>query len=205
MTNHVALSALVALLGAAACSDDPIDSDEEARRAYLGLDGSIEKSLNLGFDGFNAASSANIDPQTTTGDAAGALVVTGQVDQGASANKEMRLRVGMTDYSDGVFIVVLEDDVELEVDLSYDTAAAVEDQPYLQLSLRDIPDGTFTGDLTGVYLLGGDIEGEVELTLTMAGEIQDGGGGLVVRVPGTTTVTGTATSGDGLYTVEVTL
>jgi hypothetical protein len=205
MTNHVALSALVALLGAAACSDDPIDSDEEARRAYLGLDGSIEKSLNLGFDGFNAASSANIDPQTATGDAAGALVVTGQVDQGASANKEMRLRVGMTDYSDGVFTVVLEDDVELEVDLSYDTAAAVEDQPYLQLSLRDIPDGTFTGDLTGVYLLGGDIEGEVELTLTMAGEIQDGGGGLVVRVPGTTTVTGTATSGDGLYTVEVTL
>lgn len=210
MTNHVALSALVALLGAAACSDDPIDSDEEARRAYLGLDGSIEKSLNLGFDGFNAASSANIDPQATVGDAAGALVVTGQVDQGSSANKEMRLRIGMTDYSDGVFVVVLEaddgeDEVEIEVDLRYDTAEATADQPYLHLSLRDVPDGTFTGELTGVYLLGGDIEGEVELDLAMAGAIQDGGGGLVVRVPGTTTVTGTATSGDGLYTVEVTL
>jgi hypothetical protein len=210
MTNHVASCALVALLAAAGsgCSDDPIDSDEEARRAYLGLDGSIEKSLNLGFDGFNAASSANIDPQATVGDAAGALVVTGQVDQGSSANKEMRLRVGMTDYSDGIFVVVIEDgedDLELEVDLSYDTAATVEDQPYLHLSLRDVPDGTFTGELTGVYLLDGDIEGEVELDLAMTGEIEDGGGGLVVRVPGTTTVTGTATSGDGLYAVDVTL
>ena len=54
---------LIALLGAGCGDDDEIDSDEEARRAYLGLDGSIEKSLALGFAGFNAASSANISPQ----------------------------------------------------------------------------------------------------------------------------------------------
>ena len=59
-------------LGTVACGGgDDIDSTEEARRAYLGLDGSIEKSLNLGFDGFNAASSANIAPQMDVGTATG--------------------------------------------------------------------------------------------------------------------------------------
>ena len=189
----------------AACSnDDAIDSDEEARRAYLGLDASIEKSLNLGFQGFNTADSANIDPQAGTGDASGALTISGQVDQGSSDNKEMRLYVGMVAYSDGVLTVETEDE-EVEVDLTYDTGATQIEQPYLHLSLRDVPDGTFTGELTGVYHLTGDIEGDVELTLTMTGEIMDAGGGVVARVPGATTITGTATSGDGLYDVNVTL
>src|SRR4051794_36483011 len=86
-----------------ACSSDEIDSDEQARRAYLGLDGSVAKSLQLGFDGFNTAHSANIAPQMTTGTKAGALTITGQVDQGSSANKGMRLVVGMTAYNDGPF------------------------------------------------------------------------------------------------------
>ena len=195
---------LLSLLLVAACSDEAIDSDEEARRAYLGLDASIEKSLNLGFAGFNAADSANIDPQAGTGDAAGALTITGQVDQGSSANKEMRLHVGMVAYSDGV-LTVATDDGDVEVDLTYDTSVTPTEQPYLHLSLRDVPDGTFTGELTGVYHLAGDIEGDVELSLTMTGEIMDAGGGVVARVPGTTTVTGTATSGDGHYDVNVTL
>src|SRR5688572_6436470 len=78
-------------MGSAGCSSDDVDSDEEARRAYLGLDESIAKALPLGFDGYNAASNANIPPQSTTGDAAGTLTVTGQVDKGASDNKGMRL------------------------------------------------------------------------------------------------------------------
>ncbi|HZI09117.1 MAG TPA: hypothetical protein VE153_01935, partial [Myxococcus sp.] len=45
--------------------------------------------------------SANIPAQSTAGTAAGTLTVTGQVDQGSSANKGMRLRVGMVGYSDG--------------------------------------------------------------------------------------------------------
>jgi hypothetical protein len=195
---------LVALAGAAGCSDDDIDSDEEARRAYLGLDGSIEKSLNLGFAGFNSASSANIDPQLGTGDAAGTLTISGQVDQGASVNKEMRLRVGMVDYTDGVIVLEFEDET-VEVDLTYDTSLVESEQPYLQLSLRDIPTGTFTGSLTGVYHLEGDIEGDVTLDLAMSGMIMDAGGGVVARVVGSTTVTGTATSGDGLYMVNITL
>lgn len=190
--------------------DDGIDSNEAARRAYLGLDGSIGKSLNLGFDGFNAASSANIDPQAGEGDEAGTLTITGQVDQGSSDNKGMRLRVAMVDYTDGVFTVIYVngdgDEEEVEVNLTYDTSDVIDEQPYLQLSLRNIPDGDFTGTLTGTYFLEGDIEGDVTLDLTMAGEIMAGGAlGTVVRVPGTTTITGTATSGDGLYEVNVTL
>jgi hypothetical protein len=209
MATRKILFGIALSLVAAACSSSDVDSDEEARRAYLGLHDSIETSLNLGFAGFNAASSANIDPQLANGISTGTLTISGQVDQGASTNKEMRLYIGMVDYSDGVFTVIVnegeDDEEEIEVDLTYDTSAVVMEQPYLQLSLRDIPTGTFTGSLTGTYFLEGDIEGDCTLTLTMAGALMDGGGGLVLRVPGTTTVTGTATSGDGTYDVNVTL
>src|SRR5690606_4685279 len=69
---------------ATGCSDDGVNSDEEARRAYLGLDGTIAKSLNLGMDGFNAADSANIPEQSDVGDESGTLVINGKVDQGSS-------------------------------------------------------------------------------------------------------------------------
>ena len=39
------------------------------------------------------------------GVATGELTVTGQVDQGQSANKGMRLDIAMTGYSDGPFVV----------------------------------------------------------------------------------------------------
>ena len=199
-----ALTLMTILAAATGCSDDDaIDSDEAARRAYLGLDVSIGVSLNLGFDGFNAASSANIPPQMTAGVASGMLTISGQVDQGASTNKGMRLQVGMVDYSDGV-LVVMDGDEELEVDLTYATSAVVEEQPALDLQLRDIPNGTFTGTLAGTYQISGDISGDVTLALTMSGAIQDDGTGDVIRVPGSTTISGTATSGDGLYTVSIT-
>lgn len=206
MRTHTLLTCTALALLGAACSDDGIDSNEEARRAYLGLHPSIEKSLNLGFDGFNNGSNANIDPQVGEGDDTGSLTITGQVDRGNSANKEMRLYVGMVDYSEGVFTVVYDDDEEVEVDLTYDTSEVETEQPYLHLSLRDFPDGTFTGELTGTYSVSGDIEADVTLTLTMAGDIMAGDvEGQVLRVPETTTVTGTATSGDGTYDVDLTL
>lgn len=199
-----ALTLMTILAAATGCSDDDaIDSDEAARRAYLGLDVSIGVSLNLGFDGFNAASSANIPPQMTAGVASGTLTISGQVDQGASTNKGMRLQVGMVDYSDGV-LVVMDGDEEIEVDLTYATSAVVEEQPALDLQLRDILNGTFTGTLAGTYQISGDISGDVTLALTMSGAIQDDGTGDVIRVPGSTTISGTATSGDGLYTVSIT-
>jgi hypothetical protein len=200
----------VLVLGVGACGgDDAIDSNEEARRAYLGLDPSIPKSLNLGFDGFNSATSANIDAQEGVGEVDGTLTITGQVDQGASDNKEMRLYVGMVDYTDGEFVVIVndgtEDEEEVTVDLTYNTSDVQLEQPYLHLSLRNVPDGDFTGELTGTYYLSGDIEGEVTLDLTMAGDIQAGPNATVERVPGSTTILGTATSGDGLYDVNVVL
>jgi hypothetical protein len=185
---------------AAACSSDELDSDEEARRAYLGLDPSIEKSLALGFAGFNAASSANIDPQVAPGTGGGMLTISGQVDQGSSDNKGMRLKVGMVDYTEGL----VEVDDETDVAITYDTAADPVGQPALDLQLRGIPSGTFTGTLVGTYSMAGDIEGDVDLNLSFTGTLMDDGAGGTLRAPGTT-VTGTATSGDGVFEVNLTL
>lgn len=90
---------LFLLLVLAACGDGVTDA-RSARAAYLGLDAAVEKALNLGFKGFNEATSANIPPQATTGDVRGTMDVTGKVDQGASANKGMRLDVALTEYQD---------------------------------------------------------------------------------------------------------
>src|SRR5262245_58828630 len=83
-----------------ACGNDEVSSTEEARRAYFGLDRAVDKSINLGMQGFNAAQSANIPAQTGNGDISGTLVVSGQVDQGMSSNKEMRLKTALTMYQD---------------------------------------------------------------------------------------------------------
>lgn len=198
--------ALALLVLLAACGDGgDIDSNEEARRAYYGLDASIEKSLTLGFAGFNSATSANIAPQAGVGDAGGTLTISGQVDQGASANKEMRLRVGMVDYTDGDVVIHEDGADDIIVNITYDTNADVTLQPYLQLSLRNIPDGTFTGTLTGVYTMAGDLEGEAELDLAFSGKLMSNGAGGTARVPLMTTVTGTAKSGDGTFAVDLTL
>lgn len=200
------LGLALALFG---CGDDGVGSDQEARLAYLGLDDAIEKSLSLGFAGFNAASSANIPLQSTEGELSGTLTITGQVDQGASANKGMRLKMGLVDYSDGELQAEdgstdgLEPD-ERDVELTYATAATPDSQPALDLSLRNIPNGTFTGTLAGSFQMTGDLEGSVTLDLSFAGEIEDDGTGKVRRKAGTTQVTGTATTGDDTYDVDVT-
>lgn len=134
---------------------------------------------------------------------AGTLTITGQVDQGASANKGMRLRVGITDYTDGEIAVGGGED---PVNITYKTTSDTAQQPALNLSLRDIPNGTFTGTLQGTFQMTGDLEGDVTLNLSMSGQIEDDGTGKVRRKAGTTTVTGTAQSGDGgEYQVNVTL
>ncbi len=192
----------LALSATAACTSDTVDSDEQARRAYLGLDPSVGKSMTLGFDGFNAATSANISPQMANGTEHGTLTITGQVDQGVSANKQMRLFVGMVAYTDGKFVVDTKNDM---IDVTYDTDAAQATQPMLTLSLHNIPNGTLTGTLMGTYHMTGDIKGDVDLNLTINGDIMDDGTGKVVRKPGTTTITGTATNGNGMFMVNTTI
>lgn len=186
---------LLALL-AAGCGSG-ISSDEGAERAYLGLDGMVGKALALGFDGFNAATSANIPPQSTTGDVAGTLEVSGQVDMGASDNKEMRLDLALVDYQDA--------EPESDLVVVYDTDPAA--PPSLDLSLRGIPDATLSGTLVGRFVMTGDIEGPVDLNLAITGmtEADPSAADNVRRVAGTTHVTGTATSDFGTYSVDVTL
>ena len=199
---------LLLSLATAACSSDEVDSDEEARRAYLALDGSIDKSLNLGFMGFNLATNANIDAQMTTGTKAGTLAVDGQVDQGSSDNKGMRLNVAMVGYDDGD--VPYNEDGDT-VHVVFDTSTDQTMQPYLDLKLNNVPTGTLTGTLgpntnmTGVYQLSGDIKGTLTINVTINGMLMAGTGTEVLRVPGSTVIMGTATNSDGgVYEINVT-
>ena len=124
--------------------------------------------------------------------------VDGQVDQGASDNKGMRLLLTLVDYNDGPFV---DPDTDDEVNVVYDSDTAA--PPALDLSLRNIPDGTFTGTLLGKLLLSGDIEGEGDFNLTLSGEIEADGGGQVRRKAGTLTILGTVKSGDGTFDVNI--
>ena len=181
---------------AAACSSSNVSSTADAQRAYVGLDGAIGKAIQLGFDGFNAASSANIPTETGSGDASGTITVTGQVDQGASSNKTMRLAVALAGYSDGDVTVD-----NTSTNITYDTGSAA---PALDLDLMNIPTGTLSGSLAGTYTMSGDLTGTVALDLQIDGTLQAGSGSAVERGSGTT-ITGTAVSDSGTYDVDVTL
>jgi len=178
----------------AGCGDD-VGSEEDARHAYLGLDKAITKAMQLGFQGFNLASSANIDPQSGKGDKAGTITISGQVDQGSSDNKTMSLMVALKDYADNP--------VE-DYDVTYNTSS--EGLPALDLKLSNVPTGTVNGTLVGSFTMTGALEGGVKLNLTIAGELQPTAADpmKVERKPGTTKVTGTATSDYGEYNVNVT-
>lgn len=194
-----ALPLLALLVG---CGGE-VNSEDEAELAYIGLDGALSKSLALGFDGYNTASSANIDPQSTTGDVSGTLTVSGQVDQGSSDNKGMRLELLLEEYSDLVDLDLDGEDYDLEVTYWTDGDAAL---PAIELQLKDIPDGTLSGAVTGAFEMQGDLEGEVTLNLAVEGLIADDGQGGAQRVVGSTAVTGTATGpAGGVYEVDLQL
>ncbi len=190
------LPLLVLILGCG--DDDTVSSEEEARAAYMGLDQMIDKAIDLGFKGFNEASSANIDPQTTAGEASGVLTITGKVDQGSSDNKEMRLSVALEGYSDDT-----EHAGDLDLEITYDTGGVA---PALDLSLKNVPSGTLTGSLQGLFMMSGRLTGEVTLSVTMSGTLQPDplDSAKVQRAPGTTHITGTAQSPYGTYNVDIT-
>src|SRR5690606_35423280 len=98
---------------------------------------------------------ANIPEQSTTGDVSGTMVVNGQVDQGASNNKEMRLDVVLTGYSDGAA------EREGIDDVVYDTSGVLD----ADLSMKGLPDADLTGTLVGTLLMQGGLEGGVSLSL----------------------------------------
>ena len=186
-----------------------VANEKDAQASYVGLNGAIGKAIQLGFDGFNAATSANIPPQSTTGDLTGTLDVVGQADQGASANKGMRLSLIMVDYEDEIV-----EDGFMSYSIVYDTDPNGGDTtswdalllPYLDLKFANYPDGTYSGTLTGPFLMSGDLDGEVVLDLMISGSTQAGvDAGSVERVVGSTTITGTATSQYGTFNVNLTL
>jgi hypothetical protein len=185
------------LLPAWGCSSEEVSSEEDARLAYMGLDHGVERALRLGMAGFNAATNANILDQTAEGELSGTMTVSGQVDQGASTNKTMRLYVALDDYADP-----LEEDDAREI--HYWTHE--DDLPYLELKLWNIPNGTFSGSLTGTFEMTGALGGEVTLVLSLSGEIEPvpESSGELRRVAGTTMITGTATSVYGVFDVAIT-
>lgn len=180
-----------------------VASVEDAKRAYFGLDASIDKAITLGFAGFNSASSANIDPQTAMGAASGKMIVTGQVDQGQSANKGMRLLEELDDYSDAVALDAGVADAGL-AGITYATTAGV--LPALDMKLSKIPNGTLSGTLSGSYVMSGALSGTVTLSVTFTATLQPNAADptKVERKPGTSHITGTATSPAGTYTIDVT-
>jgi hypothetical protein len=186
--------------GGVGCTDE-VASEEAARAAYLGLDKAVERGLNLGFAGFHAASSANIPTQEESGDESGTMTVTGQVDQGVSANKGMRLQLALAACSDGP--VARENDDEKDFEVAYGTGDGA---LTLNINLRNIPTGTFSGTLAGPVAMEGDLTGEVVLNVSFSGTLEedpDTAGG-TRRQDGTTSVTGTATSDDGEFAIDLT-
>jgi hypothetical protein len=179
-------------VGLIACGDDGVDSEEEARIAYLGLDEGVDRAMKLGFDGYNAASNANIPDQSEPGDLSGTMTVGGKVDQGASNNKEMDLEVRLDDYAD--------EEVEDQYDIRYDTGSPL----LLGLSLKGLPNADMTGTFTGTVDMTEAIEGVLTLNLSITGKTEEATDGTIQRAPGTVRITGTAESENGIYDVDVT-
>ena len=182
------------------CGGGKVTSDQEAELAWIGLEGAIDKALTLGLQGFSEASSANIDAQNGLGDETGTITVTGQADQGSSDNKGLRLDIALADYSD---FVDLDEDKDEELSVTYTTPDG--ETLLADLKLRDMPDGTLSGTVTGNVGMFGDLEGLITLSLSVDGPTESDGGDGVMLVDGQTQVSGTATNDDGgVYDVDVT-
>jgi len=190
----ITVAALALSLSLASCQEPggEVDNVESARRAYLGLDRGIDRALKLGFDGYNAASNANIPEQSEPGAASGLMVVGGQVDAGVSNNKEMRLLVTLSDdYADGA--------VE-GLDIAYNGGPAK-----LDVSMQGLPNASLTGTLSGGFLMSGDLAGNITLDLQISGTTEAAPDGTIRRKAGTIRVVGTATSDYGVFDVDVSL
>ncbi len=169
-----------------------MDSDEQARRAFLGLNDSISNSLTLAFDGYDAASSANIPAQSGSGSASGTITVSGKVDQGNPQQASMSLSVLLDDYSDGPFAVDTKGDT---ITVTYNSGSGA-NTPALSLKLNASSGSSIDGSLMGDYHTSGALTGTVTLDVTISGTFS-GSGTAVERVPGTTTVMGTVVNSSG--------
>lgn len=197
MTSKSLVATVALLQGLAGCGG--VASEDDARIASLGLNTMVSEVLALGLAGFAAADSANIPPQSADGADSGSIDVAGQVDQGASANKGLRLQVTLADYAETTIDDPTTDEVE-ELELLYSTPD--DDTLAVDLSLRNIPDGTLTGTIAGDARITGDLEAEIDVALSLSGGLESDGTGGTQRTTGTTSVTGTVTSANGSFDVD---
>ncbi len=151
----------------------------------------MTQALDLGFQGFAAATSANIPPQSAPGFKGGTISVAGKVDQGSSDNKNMDLTLALIGWTADTAIV-------------FNTATDTAAQPKLTLSLKKLPDADLTGTLVGTFAMTGDLEKSVALNLAITGKTMADSNGKIVRKPGSMRVLGTATAGGSAFVVDVT-
>lgn len=198
--TRVALAAVTFLC--AGCPGGEVNTEADAELAYVGFDPILSHIMDLGFAGFNAAGSANIPTQEDDAPGDGTIAVDGQVDQGNSDNKGMRLDVALDDYFDGPVDSPAADD-ETAYEIVYSTADGAPLDCDLQL--KNFPDGTLEGTVSGTVVMTGDLTGDLVLDLAIDGETDPDADDAekVTRAAGTTQVTGTATSDYGEYAVDV--
>jgi hypothetical protein len=180
---------LVFVAAAAGCSSTDNTANSEAMEAYLGLDSSVEKALDLAFVGINNAVTENIGPGTLGGDAKGTLVVAGQIDQGTGLTKTVRVDASYNGYSDDGAAI-------------YTTDPASPPLLTLEVSYQD---GSLTGRYLGQFTMSGALAGPLTLDIAINGYVQSAGKtGGIERAPYSTQIHGTAVSDYGSYLVDFT-
>jgi hypothetical protein len=183
------LSVCVFLAAAAGCSSGDDTANSQAMDAYLSLDSSLEKALDLAFVGINNAVTENIGPGTIGGDAAGTLVVVGQIDEGTALTKTVRVDANYNGYSDDGAII-------------YTTDPA---SPPLLTLAASYADGSLTGRYLGVFTMSGALAGPLTVDIAINGFIESAGrNGGIERAPYSTQIQGTAVSDYGTYRVDLT-
>jgi hypothetical protein len=114
-----------------------VNSEEDARKAYLGLDTSVDKASP-----WDSPDSMPLPARTSIRSADGGSVGHHDRDRpgrpGRIANKEMRLFDALSNYSD-----------DGKVKYGTDQAAL----PALNMSLKGIPNGTLDGSLNGSFMM----------------------------------------------------
>jgi hypothetical protein len=179
---------LLAILLVAGCHSDEVDSEKKAANAYLGLDGLVETSIDLGFKGISDTNGATIPAEMASGLKSGTVTVTGTVDQGVSQNKNMYLKLALVKFSNDGHV-------------TYD--APVEGKPQPALDMRIAKAASLSGTLMGEFAMSGDLKGSVILMLTFTSTLETGADSKLHRKAGTTHVTGTAMSSAGTYNVDI--
>jgi hypothetical protein len=180
-------SGLLGVFVLVGCGSDTIN--QRAQTVYVEIQDVIYDSMELAFKGFNTATSATVPPQTKTGDNKGTLTVTGQVDQGTSPDKAMKLQLELVDYPSAS-----------TTNTTFKTGAT---KPSLNINLKGIPNGTLDALLSGDFLMSGTLSGTATLSITMTGTLQKDPSNTSKVQPAKYSIKGTTKSDYGTHSVDI--